>query len=114
MTILFLLLSYIALAAGDIDLCNPAPPTANVEKLRFLNRDQVCMCTLYNIFYVERPQALSIAQQYDTPVYVYSMKALQAQAQAALAFPNAFGQSCRLSVTILYIRSHQALQCGTP
>ncbi len=53
-----------------------------LEKLRFLKGEQV----------------RDIAKQFETPVFVYSRKLLEQQADKALAFPNAFGLTVRYAM----------------
>ena len=43
-------------------------------------------------------QIRSIAEQFGTPLYVYSEKSLRATASAVLAFPNAFGLTARFAM----------------
>ncbi len=53
-----------------------------MESLRFLTREK----------------AEAVAAQFGTPTYVYDELALRQQAQAALAFPNAFGLTVRFAM----------------
>lgn len=53
-----------------------------LETLRFLNP----------------PQVRKLAAQFGTPVYVYSQRELELRAEAALAFPNAFGIRVRYAM----------------
>ena len=72
----------------------------SIEKLRFLTNDQ----------------ALSIAQEFGTPVYVYDQKTLVESARKVLSFPNAFGLTARFamksspSLTILKIFAKEGLE----
>jgi len=47
---------------------------------------------------VTEQQVRRIAEEFDTPVYVYSQKILEEQAKKALAFPNAFGLTIRYAM----------------
>lgn len=53
-----------------------------IETLRFLNQDEVRV----------------LAARYGSPVYVYDLETLRRQAQAALAFPNAYGLTVRYAM----------------
>ena len=53
-----------------------------MEKLSFLSEDQIRM----------------VQQQFGTPTFVYDQKTLEAQAQKALAFPNAYGLTARYAM----------------
>ena len=61
-------------------------------------------------------QARSIAQNFGTPIYVYSESAIRSAAEAVLAFPNAFGLTARFAMkanpnrTILQLFSKLGLQ----
>lgn len=48
--------------------------------------------------FINAEQATHIAHTFGTPVYVYDEATLLAQAQAALAFPNAFGLTVRYAM----------------
>lgn len=56
-----------------------------MEQLSFLNEDQV----------------RGVRKQFGTPVYVYDQKTLEAQAQAVLDFPSAFGVTARFAMKAL-------------
>lgn len=62
-----------------------AQASANLEKLRFLEQSQV----------------LSIAKDFGSPVYVYDEAGLKRQANAALAFPHAYGLTVRYAMKSL-------------
>ncbi|MYK38862.1 MAG: diaminopimelate decarboxylase, partial [Gemmatimonadetes bacterium] len=53
-----------------------------MERLSLLSEDQV----------------RTVQRQFGTPTFVYSQKALESQAQKALAFPNAHGLTVRYAV----------------
>jgi len=53
-----------------------------MEKLSFLSEDQIRV----------------VQQQFGTPTFVYDQKTLEAQAQKALAFPNAYGLTARYAM----------------
>lgn len=48
--------------------------------------------------FLSRERAEKIREVFGTPVYVYDLKRLRAQAEAAFAFPNAFGLTVRYSM----------------
>jgi len=61
----------------------PSPkPSSSLESLRFLTPDQ----------------ALDVRQRFGTPAYVYDKATLKRNAQACLAFPNAFGLTVRFAM----------------
>ena len=71
-----------------------------IEKLRFLNHEQV----------------RKLANDYGTPLYVYSQKEVESAADRALAFPNAYGLNVRYAMkanpnsTILKILKNRGIQ----
>ncbi|TGK31558.1 diaminopimelate decarboxylase [Leptospira yasudae] len=72
----------------------------SIEKLKFLTESQV----------------RSIAQQFGTPVFVYSRERIEKSCDTALAFPNAFGLTVRYAMkanpnrTILEIMRRKGIQ----
>ena len=48
--------------------------------------------------FLSRELARRIASEHGTPCYVYSQERLEAQADAMLAFPNAFGLTVRFAM----------------
>ncbi|AYV55306.1 diaminopimelate decarboxylase [Leptospira kmetyi] len=72
----------------------------SIEKLKFLTESQV----------------RSIAQQFGTPVFVYSRERIEKSCDTALAFPNAFGLTVRYAMkanpnrTILEIMKRKGIQ----
>lgn len=56
------------------------------------------MNTLESLRFLTPELAQSIAETYGTPAYVYDQKTLRMQAQAALAFPNAYGLTVRFAM----------------
>ena len=56
------------------------------------------MINLEKLTLLDEQQALDIAEEFGTPVYVYSQKALEEQADKALNFPNAFGLTVRYAM----------------
>lgn len=51
-----------------------------------------------NQTFLTSDQARSICEQWGTPVYIYDLKKLRSQAEAALRFPNAFGLTVRYAM----------------
>ena len=48
--------------------------------------------------FLSEAQVRQIQSEYGTPVFVYDQKTLEAQAQKALSFPNAFGLTARYAM----------------
>lgn len=48
--------------------------------------------------FLDYPTAQAVAENFGTPVYVYDQAALEANAAAVLAFPNAFGLTARYAM----------------
>jgi len=67
---------------GEVDYCVPVEEGTYIERMNFLTA----------------AAAKSIAAQYGTPAYVYSIAKLQEQARAALHFPNAYGLTVRFAM----------------
>lgn len=71
-----------------------------IEKLKFLTESQV----------------RSIAQQFGTPIFVYSRERIEKSCDLALAFPNAYGLTVRYAMkansnrTILEIMKRKGIQ----
>ncbi|WP_025183410.1 diaminopimelate decarboxylase [Leptospira kirschneri] len=72
----------------------------SIEKLKFLTE----------------PQVRSIAEQFGTPVFVYSRERIEKSCEVALAFPNAYGLTVRYAMkanpnrTVLEIMKRKGIQ----
>lgn len=56
------------------------------------------MIPIYSNKILEADQARAVAEEFGTPVYLYSEEALRASAQAVLDFPNAYGLTARYAM----------------
>ena len=56
------------------------------------------MSIMEKLSFIATDQVRQVQKQYGTPVFVYDQKTLEAQAQKALAFPNAFGLTARYAM----------------
>jgi diaminopimelate decarboxylase len=52
-------------------------------------------------FFMTQDQALTIRNEFGTPVYVYDQKTLETAAEQVLAFPNAYGLTARYAMKAL-------------
>ena len=56
------------------------------------------MTDLEKLSFLTNEQVQKIAAEFGTPIYVYSQKVLEEQADKALDFPNAFGLTVRYAM----------------
>jgi diaminopimelate decarboxylase len=67
------------------------------EATNFIKKYQV-MSIMEKLSFISADQVRQVQKQYGTPVFVYDQKTLEAQAEKALAFPNAFGLTARYAM----------------